>query len=250
MPLPRTKLLSMIAGLMSVAALGGCGGGEPDLVNGREAFIAQCAECHILSEARAGGRIGPDLDAAFAAARDAGMNDQTIEGIVASQISDPRFTDPEDPTYMPADLVTGDDLRDVAAYVGDVAGNPDVEVPPDPADPGGKVFIDQGCAACHSFAAAQAGGRVGPNLDTVLLGQTAAMIRESIIRPNAEISANYPAGIMPELYGSDISPEDLELLVSYLQDNLTRPGEGPADSVIGGDAARGDEEAGSGSSDG
>ena len=217
-----TKLLTMTGTLASLIAISGCGGGgEPDLQNGRDAFIAQCAECHILADARSGGRIGPDLDAAFAAAREAGMNDATIEGITASQIESPRFTDPEDPSYMPAGLVEGDDLRDVAAYVGEVAGNPDVE--PLTADEGlgEEVFIDQGCAACHSFVAAEAGGRVGPNLDTSLLGQTPEQIRESIVRPNAEIVEGYPPGIMPELYGSDIDEESLTALVEYLVTNTS-----------------------------
>lgn len=218
MQLSRTKLLTVIGGIAAMITISGCGsGGDADLANGRDAFIAQCAECHTLAEARTGGKIGPDLDAAFAAARAAGgVNDATIEGIVTSQIADPRFTDPEDPTYMPAGLVEGDDARDVAAYVASVAGNPDVEPAPTPNGPGAQIFADNGCAACHSFAASQAGGRVGPNLDTVLLGQSLELIRESIIHPNAEISAGYPAGVMPETFGSDIAPEDLDLLIDYL----------------------------------
>lgn len=229
MRLSPTKLLTMTGTLASLIAISGCGGGgEPDLANGRDAFIAQCAECHILADARSGGRIGPDLDAAFAAARAAGMNDATIEGIVASQIADPRYTDPDDPTYMPGDLVEGDDLRDVAAYVGEVAGSPDVEPLAAGDDPGNQVFVAQGCAACHSFAAARAGGRVGPNLDTVLLGQSSDEVRTSIVRPNETISEGYPAGIMPEVYGSDIDEESLGALVDYLVANTT-PAAGTTD---------------------
>lgn len=222
MRLSPAKLLMMTGTVAALIALGGCGGGgEPDLANGRDAFIAQCAECHILADARTGGRIGPDLDAAFAAAREVGMNDATIEGITASQIADPRFTDPEDPSYMPPDLVEGDDLRDVAAYVGAVAGNPEVTEATAGDDLGEQVFVDQGCAACHSFVAANAGGRVGPNLDTSLLGQSPAQISESIVRPNAVIVEGYPAGVMPEVYGSDLDEESLTALVDYLVENTT-----------------------------
>jgi mono/diheme cytochrome c family protein len=237
--LSPAKLLTMTGTLASLIVMGGCGGGEPDLDNGRDAFIAQCAECHILADARSGGRIGPDLDAAFAAARAAGMNDKTIEGIVASQIESPRYTDPEDPTYMPGKLVVGEDLRDVSAYVAAVAGNPEVAALSGDGDPGEQVFIEQGCAACHSFAAAQAGGRVGPNLDTSLLGQTAAQVRESIVRPNETIAEGYPAGVMPEVYGSDIDEESLEQLVDYLVENTTQVSEPETDTGFDGSSSEG-----------
>lgn len=239
MRLSPTKLWTITGTLASLIALGGCGGGgEPDLANGRDAFIAQCAECHILADARTGGRIGPDLDAAFAAAREAGMDEATIEGIVAAQIESPRSTDPENPSYMPGKLVEGDDLRDVAAYVGEVAGNPEV-VPLSSDDPGGQIFVEEGCAACHSFAAAQAGGRVGPNLDTSLLGQTPGEVRESIVRPNATIVEGYPAGIMPELYGSDIDEQSLEQLVDFLVSNTTPVAEPATDTAETGGAGAG-----------
>ena len=65
------------------------------------------------------GTQGPDLDQAFAQARRDGMNEETVEGVVLRQIAHPRRN-----SIMPADLVTGDDARDVAAYVAEVAGIP------------------------------------------------------------------------------------------------------------------------------
>jgi len=128
---PRIKAAGLIAlGVAVVAAISGCDLQEnADTVKGRQLFIANCGTCHYLKEAGTTGDLGPDLDAAFAAARDAGMDQDTIEGVVGDQISHPRQTDPEDPSYMPADIVTGKDADDVAAYVGSVAGVPGIEPP-------------------------------------------------------------------------------------------------------------------------
>ena len=104
----------------AVAALSACGREEaPDLVNGKERFIGDCSSCHALARAGGGGTQGPDLDLAFVQARSDGMNEETIEGVVLAQIDSPRRN-----SIMPEDLVTGDDARDVAAYVAEAAGVP------------------------------------------------------------------------------------------------------------------------------
>lgn len=112
--------LAVVASALAVLALPACGREEtPDLVNGKELFIANCSSCHALARAGGGGTQGPDLDAAFAQARRDGMNEETVEGVVRRQIATPLRN-----SIMPADLVTGDDARDVAAYVAAVAGQP------------------------------------------------------------------------------------------------------------------------------
>ena len=77
---------------------------------------------------------------------------------------------------MPANIVTGQDLEDVAAYVGLYAGVPGAAPPQVPGGPGAQVFANNGCGGCHTLAAAKAGGVTGPDLDEVLPGQSAAMI--------------------------------------------------------------------------
>jgi plastocyanin len=103
-------------------ALAACGREEePDLVNGKTLFIGEgtCGSCHALARAGTKGTQGPSLDEAFEQARLDGMNEETVEGVVLRQIAHPRRN-----SIMPADLVTGDDARDVAAYVGEAAGIP------------------------------------------------------------------------------------------------------------------------------
>src|SRR5918999_5032813 len=106
----------MAIGLALIAAA--CGREHnADLVNGKELFVQKCASCHVLNRANARGVAGPNLDEAFDAAREDGMNETTIEGVVRRQIANVRRS-----SEMPANLVVGSDAKDVAAYVAAVAG--------------------------------------------------------------------------------------------------------------------------------
>lgn len=109
-------------GTVGVAlALAGCGA-EPkaDLANGKAKYAA-CASCHALADADAAGGPPiagvpvPGLDDAFRGARQNGWHESQIRGVVARWIREPVYP-------MPADLVTGQDAVDVAAYVASVAG--------------------------------------------------------------------------------------------------------------------------------
>ena len=55
---------------------------DADLERGRDLFIAKCGTCHQLAEAATTAEVGPNLDAAFAAARADGNDQDTIEGVV------------------------------------------------------------------------------------------------------------------------------------------------------------------------
>jgi mono/diheme cytochrome c family protein len=114
---PLLALLTAI-GLALIAAA--CGREHnADLVNGKELFVQKCASCHVLNRANARGVVGPNLDEAFDAAREDGMNEDTIEGVVRRQIANVRRN-----SQMPPNLVVGTDAEDVASYVAAVAGKP------------------------------------------------------------------------------------------------------------------------------
>ena len=217
----RIKVAGLVAlGVAMVAAGSGCDLQEnADTANGRQLFIEKCGTCHYLKEAGTSGQTGPDLDAAFANARHEGMDQDTIEGVVLDQIEHPRETDPSDPAYMPPMLVEGQDAKDVATYVGEVAGVPGIEPPTAPGGPGGQVFANNGCGSCHTFAAAQSAGAVGPDLDEGLQGQSVKEIEQSIVDPNAKITKGFQPNIMPENYEQTIDPKDLKLLVDFLYEN-------------------------------
>lgn len=211
------RALFALAALAAVALVAsGCGTSKGDEERGRVLFIQKCGVCHEMAQAGTTAQIGPNLDEAFAAGREVGQDGDTIEGITAAQIENPRPSTDNPAVSMPADIVTGQDLEDVVAYVGMYAGVPGAAPPTVPGGPGAQVFANNGCGGCHTLAEAEAGGTTGPNLDEVLAGQSAAMIDKSIVDPNAEIAKGYPPNVMPATYEQSLTPKELEDLVQYL----------------------------------
>jgi cytochrome c oxidase subunit 2 len=102
-----------------------------------------------------------------------------------------------------------------------------VSLPGDPVEAGRVLFGRYGCNACHTLSDAGATGAVGPSLDG--LGEAAGArrpglsaeeyIRESILDPNAFIVPGFQAGLMPPNLGERLSPQELEILVTYLLGN-------------------------------
>lgn len=215
-PKPIRALLALAALAGLALAASGCGTSTADEQRGRVLFVQKCGVCHTMAQAGTTAQIGPDLDAAFAAARTAGESGETVEGIVEAQVEFPRPSTENSAASMPADIVTGQDLEDIAAYVGLYAGVPGAAPPKASGGPGAQVFADNGCGGCHTLAAAQAGGTVGPDLDKVLPGQTAAMIEKSIADPSSVIAKGFPPNVMPADYAQSLTPKELEDLVEYL----------------------------------
>jgi cytochrome c oxidase subunit 2 len=83
---------------------------------------------------------------------------------------------------------------------------------------GKQVFADNGCGGCHVLADAGAKGQIGPNLDDVLKGATAASIKTDIVDPNAQIAKGYGPDIMPANFGQTLSASDMASLVAYLKE--------------------------------
>ena len=217
---PKKVLLFSVAAVTAVVVAGCDAQEDSDRETGRTLFIEKCGPCHKLAEAATTANVGPDLDAAFQDARRSGMDNDTIEGVVQSQIANPREVDPElTDQYMPQNLVTGQDAEDVSAYVASVAGVEGIQPPQAPGGPGGQVFANNGCGACHTFAAAESGGTVGPNLDETLQGEDEQYVEESIVDPEAQPVQGFPTGVMPQDYEAQIPPEDLQLLVEFLVQN-------------------------------
>lgn len=234
LPKPIRLVVSVLAVGAVIVPLTGCGTNTDNTARGRQLFLAKCATCHTLAQAGQGAQIGPNLDDAFAAARSAGQDAKTIEGIVLNQIEYPRPSTDNPAVSMPADLVTGQDAKDVAAYVSVYAGVPGAAPPKVPGGPGAQVFANNVCGSCHTLAAAKSGGAVGPNLDEVLPGQTAAEIKTNIIDPNSDIVEGYPPDVMPQNYSTAIPADQLDQLVQYL---LTSTGGGSGAQGTGGYSA-------------
>jgi mono/diheme cytochrome c family protein len=214
-------LIALVALAAVVVAASGCGTTTADAERGRVLFKEKCGTCHRMAQAGTAGTQGPDLDAAFAAARESGQPNATVEAVVKPQIENPRPINDNAAVSMPANIVEGQDLEDVVAYVGMYAGVPGAAPPRVPGGPGAQVFANSGCDACHTLAAAKAGGTTGPNLDEVLPGQSSATIHEDIVDPGKVIAKGYPPNVMPTIYGEQLSPKELEDLVEYLVESTS-----------------------------
>ena len=93
---------------------------------------------------------------------------------------------------------------------------------PQAARDGRAVWAAHGCGSCHTLAAANAVGTIGPDLAATLRGMPPAYIRKSILDPNANAAPGWSTGAMPEDYGARISPGDLDLLVAFLRASAKR----------------------------
>ena len=166
----------------TAVALAGCGTGgytsSGSQGAGKQLFVQACGGCHILADAGTAGSVGPNLDDAFAQAREDGMTSSTFTQVINGQIEFPITQTSTGAPGMPAidttlphcDDVEGDAFcvedqqqaaADIAAYVGAVAGTGGTaEAPTD-----GKTIFAQTCASCHTLADAGTTGTVGPNLD-------------------------------------------------------------------------------------
>lgn len=216
------SLLAAIVVASAALSLAACGRDEADLSNGKALFTERCGSCHILGRAGTQGRTGPDLDAAFRSALADGMDRETVEGIVHDQILNPRKN-----SAMPAELVTGDDARDVAAYVGFAAAKAGedegalAQAGLAGANTGEQIFTAAGCGACHTLAKANASGNVGPNLDELAQaageqeGTPEDYVRESVLDPDAVVAEGFQSGVMPS-YEGRLNDEQLQTLAEYL----------------------------------
>jgi mono/diheme cytochrome c family protein len=80
---------------------------------------------------------------------------------------------------------------------------------------GKAVFAANGCGSCHTLKPANATGTVGPDLDKID-HPTSAFIHQSIVDPNKVVTKGFKGGIMPQDFGTKLSPDEIDALVEYL----------------------------------
>ncbi len=220
----RVSLLAALAAAALALPLAACGHDEPDLSNGKAQFTQKCGSCHALSRAGTQGQTGPDLDASFRSALAAGMDRETVEGIVHKQILHPRRN-----SKMPADLVTDADATDVAAYVAFAAQRAGedqgalAQAGLAGATTGEQIFTAAGCGGCHQLAKAGSNGTIGPSLEDLassgdVQGSPEEYVRQSLLEPDAVVADGFQPGVMPSFEGK-LTDKQLQALVQYLLGN-------------------------------
>ena len=224
MSLARNTARPLLAALAAAAValpLGACGRDEPDLTKGKALFTARCGSCHVLARAGTQGQTGPNLDAAFRAALDKGISRDTVEGVVNRQILHPNTQG-----VMPAGIVTGQEAKDVAAYVGYAVHRPGqdsgalAQAGLAGATTGEQIFTAAGCAGCHTLSKAGATGNIGPSLNDLasspdIKGTPEDYVRQSVLDPNAVVVKGFQAGVMPSFKGK-LTDKQIDALVQYL----------------------------------
>ena len=204
-----------------IVALAGCGTGgyvsSGSQGSGKKLFVQACGGCHTLADAGTNGTVGPNLDDAFAQAREVGMTSDTFIQVVATQIKFPISQTstgapgmPKVDTTLPScSDVEGsgfcvDDqdqaVDDIATYVGSVAGTGvTAEKPTD-----GKSIFTANCGSCHTLADAGTSGNVGPNLDGI------KPTREKVVT-----QVTNGGGAMPA-FKDTLDPQQIQAVADYV----------------------------------
>jgi hypothetical protein len=79
-----------------------------------------------------------------------------------------------------------------------------------------KNLMGNACLGCHVLDGT--GGPIGPSFDGIGGRLDAAGIRKAILQPNADVSTGFEqvAGMMPTTFGSQLSGQQLEIIVAFL----------------------------------
>jgi len=95
---------------------------DGDAPAGKKLFVQSCGQCHSMKDAGTKGTLGPNLDDAFGPARRQGFDESTFRDVVRGQIAYPETETATEQPGMPANILVGQQARDVADYVAECAG--------------------------------------------------------------------------------------------------------------------------------
>lgn len=113
---------------------------------------------------------------------------------------------------------------------------------------GRDSFEDEGCDRCHSIAAIDAEGRLGPRLDSI--DDDGDDIEESIIEPRDDTVDGYSEELMPTDFRERLDSGDVRALAAFIAAAADTDGEEGGNSGRGGGSSgSGGEDSGSGGQD-
>jgi cytochrome c oxidase subunit II len=99
-----------------------------------------------------------------------------------------------------------------------------------PSAAGLSVFNANGCSSCHTLSAANATGKVGPDLDNLVSYAKKAnepldaFVHQSIVDPNAYIQPGYAKNVMPGTFGQSLTKSQLDAVVAFLVQSAQKSG--------------------------
>jgi cytochrome c oxidase subunit 2 len=90
---------------------------------------------------------------------------------------------------------------------------------------GQQIAARSGCTACHSINGSDLVGPTWQGLAghsvTLANGSTVtaddAYLEESIVSPNAKVVEGFEPGIMPQDFGTRLTPEEIQSLIAYIK---------------------------------
>jgi putative heme-binding domain-containing protein len=144
-----------------------------DIAAGAKTFRSHCAPCHGYDGT---GGLGPNL----AAGRFYhGSTDEDLFNNISNGIAG---------TEMPGLFYSADRVWQIVAYVRSLNRSAQTP-PPGDATRGEALFASKGCSRCHRVDGK--GGAMGPDLSQIGASRSASYLRESIVKPGAEVSPRY-----------------------------------------------------------
>lgn len=141
---------------------------------GERLYLSQCAYCHGPSGE--GGRGSPLNRAQLLQAPD----EEALIRVIRRGIAD---------TPMPSSALTDEELRTLAGHVRKLGRAATASTPAGDPQNGERLYQAKGCAGCHSIGGR--GGAFGPELSSIGERRSAAHLRESLVKPDSDISPGY-----------------------------------------------------------
>lgn len=152
-------------------------GDAPAIESGRVKFRMYCAGCHGLRAT--GGRSGPDLTRGTFAAGD---TDADLYGVISKGVPGTEMSGF-------SDSLETDEMWRLVSYVRSLAPHETAPIPGDSAA-GEQLFWGKGgCGRCHRVGTR--GSSLGPNLTRAGRTRNLAYLRESVVAPDADVTAGY-----------------------------------------------------------
>jgi len=138
------------------------------IAKGKELFQGTCANCHGIDGS---GANGPNIQSAAATMGPEGLYTRMTSGVIGTAM--PNFT-----------FLGEDKIWEITDYVSSL-GQHGAGVQFGDPQKGKEVYGASACATCHSIAGQ--GGNTGPDLTTIGAQRAAAMLRNELVDPGANL---------------------------------------------------------------